>query len=147
MVYMANCGTYDKGAMFYNVDQPVGAQGPKRVRNIDTELVQWMLRQLGYFGAEGDRFTGENDDDTINAITQFQLANGPFPPDGTVSVAHGVSYGAQHAPYTIVRLNYFVRDKYRFTGWPAINQLPNVLMPPLLWGRIARLLGNSSNGG
>jgi Putative peptidoglycan binding domain len=147
MVHMANCGPNTKGAMFFNVDKIVGSGGAPNSSNEDTQLVQWMLRQLGFFGTEGDFYSGSNDAQTIDAITQFQLSNGPFPPDGRVSVALGASYGAQAAPYTIVRLNFAIRDKFRFSGWPHLNQMPNRIMAPQAWRRLAELLGNSSDGG
>ena len=145
MVHIANGGPSDRGPIFFNVDQPVGNGGSHNVLNADTQLVQWMLRRLGFFGDDSMGFSGVNDQDTIDAITQFQLANGPFPPDGKVSVAHGVTYGGSMI-YTIVRLNALVRDKFRFTGWPVINRFPNATMPPLLFSRISRLFGNDSLG-
>ena len=141
MVHMANCGPGTTGAMFYNIDQIVGAGGPRGL-NADTQLVQWMLSQLGFL--DGTRFSGENDAETIDAITQFQLANGPFPPDGRVSIAHGTTFGSQHSPYNIVRLNFQIREKFRFSGWPAINKIPGAPMAPKVFGRIAELLGNDS---
>jgi hypothetical protein len=83
---------------------------------------------------------------TIDAITQFQLANGPFPPDGQASVALGISYGANAAPYTMVRLNFAIRQ-VPLHRLAALNQMPNRIMAPQVFRRPAELLGNRSDGG
>lgn len=143
MVHMANCGPNTKGRMFYNIDVPVGKGTPPQGRNADTELVQWMLTQLDFLDMN-NAFTGENDQKTIDAITQFQLANGPFLPDGLVSVARGVSFGPNHSAFTIVNLNRDIRQK--FSGqWPIINKIAGRNMPPTLAIRIGDLLGNLSD--
>ena len=148
MVHIANCGPNAPGPMFFNVDWPVGAGGPVGMMNEDTQLVQWMLRKLGYYGGINDEgYSGVNDDETVAAITQFQNDWGPQPADGTVSVAHGVSFGASQALYTIVRLNYYICDKFRGHGWPNINQIQPGPMAPLAWNRVAKLLGNSGEFG
>ena len=140
MVHMANCGPNTKGRMFFNIDQPVGKGVPVFSRNADTELVQWMLTQLDFLDRSSG-FNGLSDARTIDAITQFQLANGPFPPDGLVSVARGVSFGPNQSPFTIVNLNRELRRKF-FGQWPIINTIPGRSVPPLLDRRIAELLGN-----
>jgi Putative peptidoglycan binding domain len=143
MVHMANCGPNTTGRMFFNIDAQVGKGGPPQRRNVDTELVQWMLTQLDFLDMNNS-FSGENDQKTIDAITQFQLANGPFPPDGFVSVARGVSFGPNHSPFVIVNLNRDIRRK--FSGqWPIINQIVGRNMPPTLAIRIGDLLGNLSD--
>lgn len=101
-----------------------------------------MLTQLDFLDMNNG-FTGENDAKTIAAITQFQLANGPFLPDGLVSVARGVSFGPNRSPFTIVNLNRDIRQKFT-AQWPVINLIAGRNMSPLVAIRIGELLGNLS---
>ena len=76
-----------------------------------------MLTQLDFLDLNNS-FTGENNQKTIDAVTQFQFANGPLLPDGLVSVARGVSFGPNRSPFMIINLNRDIRQK--FTGQWAI---------------------------
>lgn len=102
-----------------------------------------MLTQLDFLDLNNS-FTGENNQKTIDAVTQFQFANGPFLPDGLVSVARGVNFGPNRSPFMIINLNRDIRQK--FTGqWAIINQIAGRNMPTTLANRIGDLLGNLSD--
>jgi hypothetical protein len=127
--------------MFLNVDQAVGAGAPRFPLNEDTQLVQMLLKILDFYKPVGTAFSGINDEETIQAITDFQLAEiGIVPkPDGRVSVAHGLSFGAGTA-FTIVRLN-AVASRRVVDSWPRLDRVPGIPAPPLLFNAMTRLFG------
>ena len=87
MVHIANAGPKNKGPIFFNVDHPVGqGQGvePNAVLSADVQLVQVMLRALGYYSQPGGGCSGRNDYNTVQAITQFQLNHTSAIPDGRI---------------------------------------------------------------
>jgi Putative peptidoglycan binding domain len=146
MVHLANAGPRAKGPIFFNVDHPVG-QGPGVPKALslsaDVQLVQVFLKVLGFYKPTNVVFSGVNDTDTINAITQFQLNNTSPKPDGRISVATGEIF-APNSPFAIVTLNRLVRSDASVSNvWPRIHRIPGMPVPPLLFTRVTEMLGVS----
>jgi peptidoglycan hydrolase-like protein with peptidoglycan-binding domain len=144
MVHIANAGPKATGPIFFNVDQPVG-NGPGVPRfgtlSADVQLVQVLLKVLGFYKPRFVGFSGVNDPETIEAITQFQLNHTSVKPDGRISVAQGTTF-APNATYAIVTLNRVARDETQ-SSWPRIHRIPAMPVPPLLFRRVEELLGAS----
>jgi len=142
MVHIANAGPKNKGPIFFNVDHPVGqGQGvePNAVLSADVQLVQVMLRALGYYSQPGGGCSGRNDYNTVQAITQFQLNHTSAIPDGRISVATGETFGPG-SQFAIVTLNKLVREKFR-SDWPLIHRLGGIPGPPDLQIRLNQIFG------
>jgi hypothetical protein len=146
MVHMANCGPNTKGAMFPSVDKIVGSDGAPSSSNADTQLVEWMLRQLDFFGAEGELYSGTNDARRLTPSRNFN-----WPTDRFRRMDKRASRSASPMAQTRPRIRWSAStspyDKFRFTGWPHLNQMPNRIMAPQVFRRPAELLGNRSDGG
>jgi hypothetical protein len=142
MVHIANAGL-GQGPMFFNVDNPVGAgPGTKANRTDDVQMVQMFLSWLGYYkgvvGNDGG-FSGQNDQNTIDAIKAFQKAKG-LVADGRISVARGTSFGSN--TFTIVELNKSARQQVA-AHWPRIHCVPGKVCAPLVYAAMERVLGVS----
>lgn len=135
--------------MFFNVDAAVG---PAPASNIpeDVALVQFLLRLIGDNpGGMGTGVsdvlkqvtpTGVMDEKTLAAIKAVQVLE-KKPTDGRVSSAQGYKYGATF--YTIVDLNFSIRDRAKFHGlWPNLDKIGGC--PPTLQAAIRRAMVGQS---
>lgn len=142
MVHIANAGPGKKGPIFFNVDKPVG-QGPgvepNSILSADVQLVQCFLKALGFYRPNETGFSGRNDQETVQAIIQFQLNHTSPKPDGRISVATGETF-APGSQFAIFKLNELVRKKFR-TEWPRIHAIGGVPGPPVLQNRLTEIFG------
>ena len=135
--------------VFFNVDAAVG---PAPAPNLpeDVMLVQFMIRLIGDNpGGIGtgatETFrqvnpTGIMDPQTLAAIKAIQTLE-KKPADGRVSTAIGYKYGAVF--YTIVDLNFSIRDRAKFfPTWPNLDRIGGC--PPMLQMAVRRALIGSS---
>ena len=135
--------------VFFNVDAAVG---PSPAANMpeDVMLVQFLIRLIGENpGGMGNdatqtflqvRPTGIMDPQTIAAIKAIQTLE-KKPADGRVSSAQGYKYGAVF--YTIVDLNFSIRDRVRFHPiWPNLDKIGGC--PPSLQRAVRRALVGAS---
>ncbi len=135
--------------IFFNVDSAIG---PPPAPNLpdDVMLVQFMIRLIGDnpggMGASATETfrqvtpTGIMDPQTLAAIKAIQTLE-KKQPDGRVSTAQGYRYGAVF--YTIVDLNFSIRDRVKFYAtWPNLDKVAGC--PPVLQQAIRRALVGQS---
>ena len=138
--------------IFFNVDSAVGA-APAANMPEDVLLVLFLMRLIGDNpGASGMANggvtemlkqvnpTGIMDDRTIIAIRGLQTLVGTTA-DGRVSPALHYKYGANF--YTIVDLNFSIRDRSKFHAtWPNLDKIAGC--PPMLQLAVRRALAGQS---